>query len=325
MNKFFVVMLVAVFTMTSWTSTKAQDFPLRTVRIIAPYPPGGTANLVGRLLSDKLQQMWGQTVLVENRPGAGGTIGATLVAKSLPDGYTLVLIDSGPIVVAPHNSQVTMNFDPLKDLVPVAEVIQLAPVIAVRNGLGINDSSDLLTMIKAKPNGLNNALTAQGGFGHVVSSALAKAAGGTMNDVPYQGAGPAVLDFMAGRVDVMVGVALNVVAQHEAQGNFRIIAALTENRIDLRPNIPTVKEVLPSFAISAWFGLFAPAGTPEVVIEKISRDVATVIATQAFEEFRTRNLMLKAQTFNRRDFVSKVRADYEIWSRLVRESGISSK
>ena len=318
-------MLVAVFTMTSWTSTKAQDFPLRTVRIIAPYPPGGTANLVGRLLSDKLQQMWGQTVLVENRPGAGGTIGATLVAKSLPDGYTLVLIDSGPIVVAPHNSQVTMNFDPLKDLVPVAEVIQLAPVIAVRNGLGINDSSDLLTMIKAKPNGLNNALTAQGGFGHVVSSALAKAAGGTMNDVPYQGAGPAVLDFMAGRVDVMVGVALNVVAQHEAQGNFRIIAALTENRIDLRPNIPTVKEVLPSFAISAWFGLFAPAGTPEVVIEKISRDVATVIATQAFEEFRTRNLMLKAQTFNRRDFVSKVRADYEIWSRLVRESGISSK
>ena len=325
MNKFFVVMLVAVFTMTSWTSTKAQDFPLRTVRIIAPYPPGGTANLVGRLLSDKLQQMWGQTVLVENRPGAGGTIGATLVAKSLPDGYTLVLIDSGPIVVAPHNSQVTMNFDPLKDLVPVAEVIQLAPVIAVRNGLGINDSSDLLTMIKAKPNGLNNALTAQGGFGHVVSSALAKAAGGTMNDVPYQGAGPAVLDFMAGRVDVMVGVALNVVAQHEAQGNFRIIAALTENRIDLRPNIPTVKEVLPSFAISAWFGLFAPAGTPEVVIEKISRDVATVIATPAFEEFRTRNLMLKAQTFNRRDFVSKVRADYEIWSRLVRESGISSK
>ena len=325
MNRHFAGLVLAVAAVAAWGSAAAQDFPQRPLRIISPYPPGGTANLVGRLLADKLQQMWGQPVLVENRAGAGGTIGATFVAKSPPDGYTLVLIDSGPIVVAPHNSQVTMGFDPLKDLVPVAEVIQLAPVIAVRNGLGINNASELLAAIKAKPNGLTNALTALGGFGHVASAALAKAAGGSMTDVPYQGAGPALVDFVAGRVDVMVGVALNVVAQHEAQGNFRVIAALTENRIDLRPNIPTVKEVLPSFAISAWFGLFAPAGTPEAVLDKISRDVAAVVATPAFEEFRTRNLMLKAQTVNRRDFAAKVRADSEIWSRLMRESGISSK
>ena len=310
---FFTVVLALALPM----SAAAQNFPQRLVRIVSPYPVGGTGGVVGSMLAERLQQIWGQPVIMETKAGAGGVIGATFVARSPPDGHTLVLIDNGPITVAPHTAIVSMSIDPMKELVPVVEVIQLAPVVAVRKALGINSMKELAATIKAKPGTLTNAVSAQGGYVQLASSALAKMAGGSMMDVPYQGAGPALMDFMGGRVDVML-VALNVVAQYESQGSFKIVGVVTESPIDLRPDLPTVNQVLP-LSISAWFGLFAPAGTPDNVLEKINRDVTAVLNEPAFEEFRKKNMMLKAKTSNRKDFVEKVRADYAIWGRLARE------
>ena len=315
--------LFAALALASSVAT-AQTFPQQTVRLVSPYAPGGTGFVAGQALAERLTQLWGKPVVLDSKPGAGGVIGATFVAKSAADGYTLLLIDNGPIAVAPHTGQVTMTFDPLKDLAPVAEVIQLGPVIAVRNGLGINNVNDLLNAIRTRKPNLSNAVSAVGGYGQVATAALAKTAGGSLLDITYNGAAPALIDFAAERVDVML-VALNVIAPQESTNKFKIIATTTESRIDLRPEIPTVKESLPSFAISAWFGIFAPAGTPDAVLTKISRDINTVINEAGFEEFRKKQLMLKAKTSSRTEFAAKVKSDYETWARLARESNIAAQ
>src|SRR5690606_1646550 len=263
----------------------AQEFPSRPITLIVGYPPGGSNDILARLVAPRLAEILGTSVVVENRAGASGTIGATFVARAAPDGYTLLASSASPIAITPQTMR-SMPFDPVKDFVAINTVGLVPEAIAIGPNLKVNTLAELLELARTKQVTLSSSGT--GGLPHLTIELLKKAAGGDILHVPYRGGGPAIVDTLAGHVDGIVMDLTPLQAQIQS-GALKALAVTSAERVDFLPNVPTAQENLPGFNVVNWFGLFAPAKTPPEVVKRISDALVQVVHEPGIREQLTRN------------------------------------
>ena len=254
----------------------ADNFPDRPVRIVVPYPPGGFNDTLARVAGDRLTKIWNQPVLVENRPGGNTLIGNNVVAKSPPDGYT-ILITPLPFAALPGLYGAKLPYDALKDFQPLILAGNTQNVLAVRNELPVNNVKELLDYAKKNPGKLNYGSTGSGSSNHLSMELLMRMTGTRMTHVPYKGSAPAVLAIIAGDIDVLFDNLPNLLQQVKA-GKMKAIAVTGSDRASLLPSLPTVAEAgVPGYEVSVWFGMQLPAGTPKPLVERMNQDIARVI------------------------------------------------
>ena len=251
-----------------------QAYPNKPVRIIVPYPPGGTADIIGRTIAEKLGVLWGQSVIVENRAGAGGTIGVDAVAKAAPDGYTMVLGVTGPLTIAPSiNAQ--LAYDPLRDLVPITLVAAVPSLIAIHPSVPARDLKELIALAKSQPGKLTFASAGTGTSVHIAGELFKSMASVDIIHVPYKGGAPALNDLLGGQVSMIIENMPQLLPQVRA-GKIRALAVTTQQRSNALADLPAVAEILPGYEATTWFGLLAPAKTPQEIVRKVQSDVAKI-------------------------------------------------
>ena len=289
----------------------AQDFPSRPVRIIVPFPPGGGADALARIMQPSLTRLWGQPVIIENKPGASGHIGADLVAGSEPDGYTLMMSSTASLT--------EKNVDQFAAVTLVSAspyVLVVNPKVPARN------VRELLDYAGKNPGKLSFGSSGTGAASHLAAELFKSAAGIDMLHVPYKGTGQAVTDLLAGQIDVMFAPAQTVMP-HVQAGKLNALAVTSAHRSALFPGLPTVAEAgVPGYAAVGWFGLLAPAKTPAAVVAKLSADANKALADV---EVKQRMLIVGAEPSGNtpREFARFIREDQAKWSKLVRERGIA--
>jgi len=317
-TKITAVICAAVMGALPWAA-HAQQYPDRPVKIVVPYTAGGATDAVGRALAQQLSALWKQPVIVENKAGAGASLGADFVAKSPPDGYTLLFSDSSPFVINPHVYD-KLPFDPLKELEPVALGVHLSPALAVSNNAPGKTLADLLAYARAKPDVLTYASPGVGNYTHVALEYLKHLAGVKIVHVPYRGTNQVMPDLLSGRVNMFL-VTVSVFEPHEKEGKLRVIAAATEKRLPHRPNLPTIGETVPGYSIDVWFGMAAPAGTPTAILDKINADVRQVLNEKKFNDSFMAPQAYVAGNLTRQQFSAMIRTQFEKWAELVKISG----
>jgi tripartite-type tricarboxylate transporter receptor subunit TctC len=265
------------------TAGHAQNYPTKTVRIVVPYPAGGPTDLVGRRVADVLTKELKKPVIVENKSGAGGTIGTDAVAKSAHDGHTLLLGLMGPMSIAPKIVP-NLPYDPLKDLAPVRLVAIMPEVLVARPQIGLHTLAEVVAFGKAKPGELKIASAGSGSLPHLAAELLKRETGIDALHVPYRGAAPAVNDLLGGQVDLMFGDG-PVVLPHIASKRLLAIVAATDKRLPALPDVPTSAEAgFPSVRSENWYGLLVPKGTPRAIVETLDRTVAAGMAEPPIED-----------------------------------------
>jgi tripartite-type tricarboxylate transporter receptor subunit TctC len=300
----------------------AQAYPDRTIKIIVPVAPGGSADLVARNIGARLTESLGKPVVVESRAGAGGEIGVEAVVRSSPDGYTLLSSPNGPISVAGHLQN--LHFDVANDLVPVAMEVFVGAGIGVNAALPIYSIADLIKASKDNPQGLNFSHSGVGNHMHLSGELLKQTTGANFVPVAYRGTSPAVTAILTGETQFGIADMTSLMPLAEA-GKIRILAVVNSTRISAAPNVPTVAEAgIAGFGADAWIGLFAPGGTPTAIVERINAEVGRALARP-----ETRNIFLKAglepvhmPTDRVREFV---RDDITKWGRVVKELNLKAQ
>ena len=300
----------------------AQAWPSKPVKIVVPFVAGGATDVVARLLAQKLTDAWGQGVVVENRSGAGGNIGADVVAHSPPDGYTL-LMTSGSIVTANPYIYKAMTFDPAKDLVPITNVASGPQVIVVSPSVPVRDLRELITMAKASPGKVNYGSAGVGTQTHLAFENFLYSAGADMTHVPYKGEAAVITDLMGGQIQAAtpnLGAAIGFIKD----GKLRALAVTSRERSAQLPDVPSASEVLPGFENAGWFGLMAPAGTPRDVIDKIYRDSAKVLRSEDFRAKLAQQGMVPVGN-SPSDFGAAIREESGRWAKVVQQRGLAQQ
>jgi len=300
----------------------AQAWPTKPVKIVVPFAAGGATDVVARLLAQKLGEVWGETVIVENRAGAGGNIGADAVAKSPADGYTL-LMTSGSIVTANPHMYKAMPFDPARDLVAVTNVATGPQVIAVGMKVPAKDLREFIAYAKAHPKVVNFGSAGIGTQTHLAAENFAYAAGVDIMHVPYKGESAAMTDLIGGQIQMAtpnLGAAIN----HIQQGRLRALAVTSRERSPQLPDVPAAAEVLPGFENAGWFGLMAPAGTPREVVDRIQRDSAKILLSDEFRAKLAQQGMVPVAN-SPQDFAAAIREESARWAKVIRDRGLASQ
>ncbi len=315
-----LISLFAAIIMLCPIAAQAQDYPDRTVKIVVPYPAGGGTDTVARSIAQRLSDAWRQPVVVENRPGAGTTIGAEAVAKATADGYTLLFSDTATFVINPYLYS-RMTYDPFKDFAPITIVCHLVPVLAVANAIPAKTIEELLAYAKANPGKLSYASPGNGSYTHVAMEDFKKLAGADILHVPYKGTAQAMTDLLAGRVSMYM-VTYSVFEAQEKAGKLKVVAAATEKRFGLRPDLPTIAESgVPGYSVNVWFALAAPAAVPAAILDKIHGDVVKILQDAEFREKVLKSQALEAGGNSRQDFAALLRKEGAHWARLVKATG----
>jgi tripartite-type tricarboxylate transporter receptor subunit TctC len=300
------------------TGARAQAWPTRPIRLINPWTPGGPADTVARPLANKLSEALGQPVVIENRPGANGTIGANVVARAAPDGYTLFFSHVGPIAISPKFS--TVPYDPQKDLAPITQLVSGPIVLLVRPDIPAHSVSELLALARANPGEYSYGSVGPGSTTHLAGEMLALMGHVQMLHVPYQGAAPVVTDLLGGRLHFAFLNFSGALAQVQA-GGLRAIAVSTERRVSALPDLPTVAETLPGFEVNSWYGLMAPAGTPRPILERVYEEsVAAFRAPEIATGMRSQGFDTVLSTPEQ--YADRIAADLARWGELARATGI---
>ncbi len=321
------ILLATVAALTALTAlgAKAQTaFPTKPVRIVVPFPAGGTTDIVARLVGVELQKTWGQPVVIENRAGAGGNIGADAVAKSPPDGYTLLMATVGThsinLPLFEQNKQ-KMPFHPLNDFVAVTNVAAVPNVMVVNPGVPANSVKEFIVYAKAKPGHVNMASSGNGTSIHLSGELFKSMTGVYMVHLPYRGSSPALQDLIAGNTQVMFDN-LPSALPHIRSGRLKALAVTSRERSAALPNVPTMEEAagLKGFDATAWFGLVAPAGTPRDIVNKIQQDVAKALTLPEMrEKFAAQGAIPVGNTPEQ--FTAYIRSEIDKWTRVVKFSG----
>ncbi len=298
----------------------AQNFPDRQVKFVVPYPPGGFNDTLARVSAEKLNKMWNQPVVVENRPGGNTTVGNVAVAKAPADGYT-ILITPLPFSALPGLYGSTLPYDALKDFTPLVWAGSTQNALVVRNELPVNNVRELLEYARKNPGKLNYGSTGSGSSNHLTMELLMKMTGVKMAHIPYKGSAPAVTAMIGGEIDVLFDNVPNVL-QHIKAGRMKAIGVSGSQRSVLLPDTPTVAEAgVPGFEVNVWFGMQVPAGTPKAVVDKLNRDIVTLLKEpDVIQRFRNQGVEVVASTPEQ--FGTLVRNEITKWTQLIREANI---
>lgn len=268
----------SVATGVSPLSFSQAQFPQKPLTVVVPTPPGGSTDFTARLIAEPLTRALGQSVIVDNKPGAAGNIGNQFVARAKPDGYTLLMAYSGYQVGNPHLFK-DAGWDPLKDFVPVAMVTRAPQVFAIHHALPVNSLQELIAFAKKNPGKLNYASSGNGSIQHIAGELFKQLTGTFITHIPYRGSGPAVQDLLAGTVDLHITTPASVVS-HIKSGRLRALAVTSPKRLASLPDVPTAAEAgLKGYDLDSWFALYAPAGTPAHVIQQINAEVNKILQT----------------------------------------------
>ena len=297
----------------------AQDYPSRPVRIVVPFAPGGPNDIIVRLVALKLTETWGQPFLVENRPGAGGNVGTDFVAKAAPDGYTLLSVGPGSLIINPLIGKVP--YDTARDFAPVILMARAPNALVAHPSLPAGSVKELIELARSQPGRVNYGSGGNGSTPHLAGAMFAAMAGIALTHVPYKGTAPATADLIGGQVQIAF-LGIPTVLPHVKSGKLRVLAVTGRHRSPELPGVPTVDEAgVPGYELSPWYGLLAPAGTPRAIIGGLNAAVTQILRTAEMKEKLTAQ-GAEAAGGSPEEFAAVIRADTSTWSRVVRDAGI---
>ena len=318
----FSLMLVPLAS-SAQAQAQAQGWPSRPVRVVVAFGAGGTADIVARLIADRLSPVLGQPVVVENRPGAGGNVGASAVAHSDPDGYTLLMSGSPTHSVGPHLFK-NLNYDPMRDVPPVAMIASAPNLLVVNAALPVKSLDDLVKLAREKPGQLTYSSAGIGTSGHLAAEMLKQAAGVDMRHVPYKSGPEAVTGVISGDVSFVFFTVPSVLPQVES-GKLRALAITSVARSAVAPNVPTVAELgYPGFEALAWFALFAPRGTPQPIVDKLDAEIGKILQQPDIRK-KMVELGMEAHFLNARQLTDYVSVESPKWGKLLQGMGTNAK
>jgi tripartite-type tricarboxylate transporter receptor subunit TctC len=317
--------LVICLTATACAATaglaSAQNYPNHLIRIIAPFAPGGGTDFIARVAAQKLTESLGQPVIVDNRPGAGGVLGADLGAKAAPDGYTFTLIASSYAV---NPSLFKLTFDPINDITPVIQLSQGPFMIVVHPSLPVKTVKELIALAKAKPNQITYASAGTGSSTHLATELFDDLAGIKMIHVPYKGTGPAISDVIAGHVQVLIGSIAPVMQQIKA-GRLRAIAVSTPKRIDAAPDVPTVMESgIKDYNVILWHGIVGPKSLPRPIVDRINGEANKILQSKEMQD-KLAGEGVTAAGGTPEKFAALIKSDITVWERIIRKANIKAE
>jgi tripartite-type tricarboxylate transporter receptor subunit TctC len=313
----------ALAAMLSGTA-QAQDYPARPVRLVVPYAAGGNADIFGRTLAQKLGDALKLPFVVENRAGANGGIGADFVAKSAPDGYTLLVTANGPIVVNPV-LYAKVPYDPVKDFAPVAQCVVYQYVLVTLAGSPIKSIADLVDAARARPGAVSYGSTGVGGGNHLAGELFALATGTQLTHVPYKGSAPALADLLGGQLTFMFDTVITSVPQIRA-GKLRAFAVSSLKRASALPDVPTLDEAgIRGFDISQWQGVLAPAGTPKTIIDRLNAEIVKSLRAPEVRERLVTQGGNEIVTGSPEEFAALIKNDLQMYAKLIKDARIPAQ
>ncbi len=305
------------------TLAAAQTYPTKPVRLIVPFPPGGSNDIVGRLIGSELTSRLKQQVVIDNRGGAGGMIGTELAASAQPDGHTLLVI-SVAYAYNPSIFKSNLKFDPEKSFTPVALIGTGPNAFTVYPKLPVNSVKDVIALAKAKPGTLNYATAGIGSFQHLGAEMFRLMAGINIVHVPFKGGGPAMADVIAGNTQITIGSLIQMMP-HIQSGRLKVLAVGSAKRNVSLPNVPTIAESgVPGYEAINWWGIMAPAGTPPAIVKRLHADIATILASEDIQK-KLESQGADAVTMSTAEFGKFIRTETVKWAKVVKEAGIKAE
>jgi len=297
----------------------AQGWPAKPVRVVVTFPPGGTPDIYGRIMSAELQKLWNQSVVVENRTGAGGTIGSDFVAKSAADGYTLLFAADATITIAPHLYS-KLPYDPQRDFAPIVNVAAGPFVLMANPAFPANDVKELIALVRAQPGKISYASSGAGGQQHLAMESIRTLAGNMdMIHVPYKGFGQGLADVLANQVPLIFG-GITASIQLTKSGKLKPLGVTGPRRAKALPGVPAIAETLPGFDVTAWYGFLAPAGTPREIVKKVHDDSVAIIRRPDFLERLDRDGVDPVAN-TPEEFAAEIKSDLARWAKIVQAAG----
>ncbi|HXF66139.1 MAG TPA: tripartite tricarboxylate transporter substrate binding protein [Burkholderiales bacterium] len=298
----------------------AAEYPNRPIRLVVGFAPGGGTDTTARAMTPKLTELLGQQVIVDNRPGAAGNIAADIVAKANPDGYTVLMGTIAALAINPSLYE-KLPFDPIKDFAPVTRAVDSTNILVVHPSVPVKTVKELIALAKSKP--LNGGSSGVGGAGHLALELFNLQAGTKITHVPYKGGGPAMVDLLAGNINLIFATAASSVA-HIKAGKIRALAVTTAKRSALVPELPTVAEAgLPGFEANNWYGVLVPAKTPRAVIQRLNKDFTTVLNSQEVKQFLF-NQGLDAAPGTPEEFGAYIKSEIAKWAKVIKAAGVKA-
>lgn len=313
------LMLVFLLLVLEGPSSNAQTFPSKVIRFVLPYPPGGATDPLARTIGQKLTEYWGQQVVIDYRAGAGGTLASEVVAKTAPDGYTILLGSLSTLCMSPNFFK-NVSVDIERDLAPITLLASGAFVLVVHPSLPVRSVKELIALARAKPGQLNYASGAIGGANHLAMELVKTVAGVDLVHIPYNGSGPALINVLSGQVPMMFGSVTSLLPSITT-GRLKAVAVTTTKRSSIIPEVPTVAESgLAGFEIDSWYGVLAPAGTPRATISQLNRDIVHVLQIPEVKE-RLGKQGFETNSNTPEAFAKLIKTDIEKWAKVAKSSG----
>ena len=320
MFKRCVLLVTALAAMAFSLVTVAQDFPNRPVRIVVPWPPSGNVDITARTVAPALAEALGVQVIVDNRPGAGGTTGTAAVAKSAPDGYTLLLGSSGTVTNAPAVYK-NITYDPVKDLTAIGPIQSVPMVLTAAPKTPVTNFAEFVAYAKSKPGQVSVASAGNGSSNHLAIELLMRQTGLKLIHIPYKGSGPAITDLLGSQVESMVDQ-MTASIGHIREGRMKALAVTSKMRSPMLPSVPTLGELgVANFEASTFTGIFGPAGMPQAVVDKLHAALKKALSVESVRE-RYRGMGVEIMDMTQADFSAYVRTDFEKWRSVARDANI---
>jgi tripartite-type tricarboxylate transporter receptor subunit TctC len=313
--------LAAAICAVAGGASAQSSFPSKAVRVLVPYPAGGGVDVLTRTLGDVVSKQWGQSIVVENRPGAGGVIASQAVATSPPDGYTLIMVASGHATNPYLYSKIP--YDTFKDFTAISLLASSPNILLVRADSPFKTVADVIAAAKAKPGSLSFAHAGTGTSTHLAGELLKNLAKIDLNAIPYKGGAPSINDLLGGQIPLSFNNGPESVGQLQA-GTLRALAVTTADRAPFLPNVPSMSEAVPGYDTGVWWGLLGPGGMPPEVLAKLSRDFVAALNTDAVKERLTKLGALPIGS-SPQQFDAKIHADYEKWGPIIKAAGMTAE
>ena len=319
MRHHWIALSLMMGMLAPWAQAQPTDYPSKPIRLVVPFPPGGGADNLARTVAPKAAQLLGQSIFIDNKPGAGGNVGAEIVAHSTPDGYTLLYGTNGTHGTN-HALYSKVGFDPFKDFAPVSRLTTIPAMLAVNASVGVNSVKELVSFIKANPGKVSFASAGNGTTSHMAGMQFKNMTGLDIVHVPYKGGGPALMGVVGGEVQMTIDLMANVYGQVKA-GKLKGLAVTTINRVSMVPEVPTLDESgVSGFDMAATDGLYAPPGTPTAIVDKLSKVFKqALLDPQVVESLNAKGAFPSPSTPD--ELAKHIAKEMPMWVRLVKESG----